>query len=98
MKSARSKSTQMTSAQVDSCTAAALDCDISAVSFEGLTVKTNNGEPAMLAIIDKNGNVVAAGPSVAEQAWNVAIASYRNFLQGAGYMRVHSKPPGERSA
>lgn len=96
MKSPRTK-VEAAAAPVNNSSAnGAIDCDISAVSFEGLTVRTNDGEPAMLAVIDKNGKVVAAGPSVADQAWNVAIASYRNFLQGAGYMRVHSKPPSAR--
>lgn len=32
-----------------------------------------------------------------EEAWNVAIASYKNFLQGMGHLRVHTKAPGETS-
>lgn len=73
-------------------------CDISAVSYEGLTIKTADGEPAMLAVLDSDGNVIAAGPRVASEAWKVAITSYRNFLQGAGYLRVHSRPPGSSIA
>ncbi|MFM0595362.1 hypothetical protein [Paraburkholderia dilworthii] len=91
----------MTKNQLKSSTAAGrstvsvaplVGCDISAVSYEGLTVKTADGEPAMLAVVDANGNVIAVGPGVASEAWKVAIASYRNFLQGAGYLRVHSQP------
>lgn len=72
-------------------------CDISAVSYEGLTIKTADGQPATLAVLDAAGNVIAAGPRVASEAWKVAIASYRNFLQGAGYLRVHSKPPATKN-
>jgi len=71
----------------------AAHCAISAVSHQGLTVTTPDGEPATLAIVNKDGKVIEAGPSVARQAWEVAIESYRNFLKGEGYLRVHSKPP-----
>jgi hypothetical protein len=67
---------------------------ISAVSYAGFHVTTANGEPARLAIIDKDGNVIDAGASVSIAAWNVAIKAYRNFLRGAGHLRVHSGPPG----
>jgi hypothetical protein len=67
--------------------------EISAVSFEGLSIKTANGEPATLAILDKDGKIIEMGPTVAREAWNVAIASYKNFLIGTGHIRVHSKPP-----
>ncbi len=71
-----------------------LRCEISAVSYEGLTVRTATGKPATLAVIDEDGKVIDAGPSVLQEAFNVAVESYRNFLKGAGHLRVLTKPPG----
>ncbi|HEX7906690.1 MAG TPA: hypothetical protein VF534_01175 [Paraburkholderia sp.] len=67
---------------------------ISAVSYEGFTVTTATGEPAKLAILDEDGNVLDAGPAVSAAAWKVVIAAYRQFLQDEGYLRVHTGPPG----
>ena len=66
---------------------------ISAVSFEGLTVTTTDGQPAKLAVIDASGQVIEAGDEVAAAAWNVAIESHHRFLIGEGYLRVYSRPP-----
>ncbi|WP_321914788.1 hypothetical protein [Paraburkholderia sp. J11-2] len=66
---------------------------MSAVSYQGFTLTTPDGEPAQLAVVDKDGRVIEAGPEVARAAWDVAIESYRNFLRGAGHLRVLSKPP-----
>lgn len=67
---------------------------ITAVAHEGLRVEVA-GQPATLAIVDQHGNVIEAGPHVAAAAWNASIESYRNFLKGQGYLRVHERP--ERS-
>jgi hypothetical protein len=64
---------------------------ISAVAHEGLSV-TIDGKPARLAIIDADGQVVAAGPQVAREAEAVAVNNYRSFLKGTGHLRVLSKP------
>lgn len=69
-----------------------VNCEISAVTFEGFTVKTATGEPATLAVIDKDGNIVEMGATVAHELWSVAILAYRNFLKGEGYLRVRSGP------
>ncbi|PMS29027.1 hypothetical protein C0Z16_20905 [Paraburkholderia rhynchosiae] len=66
---------------------------ISAFSYAGFAVTTATGESATLAVIDKDGNVLDSGAGVAIAAWNVALNSYRNFLRGAGHLRVLSKPP-----
>lgn len=66
---------------------------ISAVSFEGLTATTRDGKPARIAIIDSDGNVIEAGNAVAKEAWNVTLASYKNFLIGKGHLRIYSEPP-----
>jgi hypothetical protein len=63
---------------------------ISAVSHEGLSV-TVDGKAARLAILTDDGRVIAAGNQVAKEVEAVAINSYRNFLKGQGYLRVHSK-------
>ena len=69
--------------------------EISAVIHRGLSVKTSDGRPARLAIIDEQGNVIDAGKDVEREAWNVAIASYKNYLVGMGHMIVRSGPvPG----
>lgn len=70
-----------------------LSCEISAVSYQGLSIATPGGEPASLAVVDGSGNVIEAGPNVARAVWDVAIGAYRNFLIGNGHLRVLSKPP-----
>ena len=70
------------------------NCEISAVSFQGLTVKTASGEPATLAVVDKDGKIIESGPGVLKQTFDVAVESYRNFLKGTGHLRVLAKPPG----
>jgi len=64
---------------------------ISAVSHEGLSV-TVDGKPARLAIVTEDGRVIAAGNQVAREAEAVAVNSYRQMLQGKGFLRVLSKP------
>ncbi|MCK0508476.1 hypothetical protein [Aromatoleum anaerobium] len=66
---------------------------MSGVVHEGLTITTLDGRPARLAVIDVDGNILEAGAAVEHAAWNVAIATYRNFLAGHGHLRVHTKPP-----
>jgi hypothetical protein len=68
---------------------------ISGVAHEGLTVTTADGRPAQLAVIDQDGNVIAAGPEVAKEVWHVAIAVIKNFWRGQGFLRVFSRPPGD---
>jgi hypothetical protein len=66
---------------------------ISAVSFEGLSVTTPDGEPATLAIVDRDGRIVESGPGVVDAVWRTSITAYRNFLIGHGHLRVLTKPP-----
>lgn len=70
---------------------------LSGVAHEGLTVTTRDGRRARLAVIDDDGNIIEAGPSVERETWNVVIAVYRNFLAGRGHLRVHTAPPGAQS-
>ncbi|MGS1004053.1 hypothetical protein ACVCH0_20790 [Burkholderia glumae] len=71
--------------------------EISAVSYEGLSVKTGSGEPGRLAVIDAHGNVVDASPEVARAAFDAAVRSYRNFLMGTGHLRVLAHPADRKS-
>ena len=66
---------------------------ITAVSHEGLSVLVD-GQPGQLAIIDANGKIVAAGLAVAREAEAVAINSFKNVLQGQGFLRVIGSPLG----
>lgn len=64
---------------------------ITAVGHEGLTVMVD-GKPARLAIVNNDGQVIAAGDQVAREAEAVAVNCYRSILQGKGFLRVLSKP------
>ncbi|KVP19425.1 hypothetical protein WJ85_08025 [Burkholderia ubonensis] len=77
----------------DTQIAAAIASTISAVSFQGLSIVTPDGEPATLAVIDMQGRIIESGPSVMQTVWDVAIRSYRNFLIGNGHLRVLTQPP-----
>nr|WP_244133869.1 hypothetical protein [Burkholderia gladioli] len=66
--------------------------EISAVSFQGLSVTINSGEPGCLAVVDARGNVIDTSPEVARVAFDVAVRSYRNFLLGTGHLRVLERP------
>lgn len=65
------------------------NAQISAVIHEGLTIESN-GKRCRLAIIDEDGKIIEAGDSVAREAFNVAIASYKQLLKGLGHLRVIS--------
>lgn len=80
----------------DTQVASAITSTISAVSFQGLSIVTPDGQPATLAVLDQNGKVIDAGPSVMRAVWDVAIRSYRNFLIGNGHLRVLTQPPSTR--
>lgn len=69
-------------------------CSISAASHTYLEAATNTGEPAFLAIVDRDGNIIESGESVAREAHAVAISSYQRFLRGEGYLRTVSSPDG----
>lgn len=65
------------------------NAQISAVIHEGLTIEAN-GRRCQLAIVDESGNIIEAGDQVAREAFNVAIASYKQLLKGMGHIRVVS--------
>ncbi|WP_046060233.1 hypothetical protein [Paracidovorax citrulli] len=73
------------------CTGAVPRVVIHATSHEGLLVDVD-GKRARLAIVDDEGNVVAAGPDVAREAEAVALNNYRNTLKGRGFLRTFSGP------
>lgn len=70
-----------------------LTCEISAVSFAGFSIRTQDGRPARLAIIDEDGKIIDASATVSEHAWAVAIQAHREFLKGHGHLRVYATPP-----
>lgn len=72
--------------------------EISAVIHQGLTVRTASGKPARLAIIDADGNILESGEDVAREAFNTAIACYKNFLRGQGHLRTASPTPKAKAA
>lgn len=67
---------------------------ISGAVHQGFSVTGRDGRPARLAIIDEHGNVIESGEAVAREAWAIAIACHRNYLQGLGHLRVHTSPTG----
>ncbi|WP_372178573.1 hypothetical protein ACCQ23_10000 [Xanthomonas axonopodis pv. phyllanthi] len=62
-----------------------------ATSHEGLLVNVD-GKRARLAIIDNEGNVIAAGADVAREAEAVVLNNYRNTLKGKGFLRTYGNP------
>lgn len=72
-----------------------VSAQLSAVIHQGLTITLADGRSGRLAIIDADGQVIDDTPNVAREAFNVAIASYKNFLVGKGHLRVRTGPvPG----
>lgn len=82
----------------DTRIAAAISSTISAVSFQGLSIETPDGNPATLAVLDQNGKVIDAGPAVSRAVWEIAIRSYRNFLCAQGFLRVRTVSPDQQTA
>ncbi|NPT44323.1 hypothetical protein GNZ12_24035 [Paraburkholderia sp. 1N] len=64
---------------------------MSAVAHEGLTVQTADGQRARLCVVTDDGEILSG--DVCAEAFKVAVAAYRQFLQGTGHLRVLSKPP-----
>ena len=60
----------------------------------GLSVTTRDGRPARLAVLDEDGNVLAAGDDVARECWNVTVECQRNYWHGNGHLVVHTSPTG----
>lgn len=59
----------------------------SATAHTDLSVHVG-GKPAKLAVITEDGTVVASGAKVAKSAAWVTLNTYRNFLQGKGFIKV----------
>lgn len=67
---------------------------LSANVSTGFTVRSNSGKKARMAIIDDQGNILAAGEEVAWAAWRVCVEVQENFWEGQGHLVVHAGPPG----
>lgn len=62
-----------------------------AQAHKGLSV-TYNGQPARLAVLTADGQIVAEGPQVAKEAENVVRNCIHNFWEGLGHLKVFSAP------
>lgn len=67
---------------------------LSATVSTGFTAHTESGTKARMAIIDDQGNILAAGEDVAWAAWRVCVEVQENFWEGQGHLMVHTSPPG----
>lgn len=67
------------------------DAELSA-TCSGIEARTKDGRPAMLAVIDQNGKVLASGANVERAAWLLMCLAQRNFLEGKGHVRVRLAP------
>jgi hypothetical protein len=61
----------------------------------GFTVTSPDGKPAQMAIVDEQGNILAAGDDVSWAAWRVCVEVQENFWEGQGHLVVHARPPGQ---
>lgn len=68
---------------------------IDGCATKGLSITTRDGKPALLAIIDEDGNIIDSGKAVAKEVLAVSVNIHRGFLQGNGHLRVLTHPPGE---
>lgn len=60
-----------------------------------LTIRTGDGRPATLAVIDPTtGEVIESGADLVEEVWDVAVEAYRRFLVGKKALRVMCGPQG----
>jgi len=60
---------------------------------KGLSAKTRDGRILQMALIDERGNIVEEGDAVANEAWNVAIGTYKDWMLGNGHLRVYYDSP-----
>jgi hypothetical protein len=65
---------------------------LSATSHEGFAIQTADGKPARLCVVAQDGEILS--DDVCGDAFRVAVAAYRNFLQGTGHLKVHASAPG----
>ncbi|WP_460415521.1 hypothetical protein [Pseudomonas sp. microsymbiont 2] len=68
---------------------------LSATVSTGFTAHSESGSRARMAIIDDQGNILAAGEDVAWAAWRVCVEVQENFWEGQGHLVVHTSPPGQ---
>lgn len=68
---------------------------IEATASTGFIVKTRDGAPARLAIIDEQGNVIEAGKDVELAAWKICWRAHDKFWEGEGHLVIHTEAPGK---
>ncbi len=67
---------------------------VTARMWDGFTVTTADGDPAVFAILDEAGRVVESGPYLARHLWEIAVLSYRCYLIREKALKVWSEPSG----
>lgn len=63
---------------------------IAASATGGLVITGPDGQPAQLAVIDSAGNILAAGQTIATDAYRASVHAYRAFLRGEGHLRINA--------
>jgi hypothetical protein len=61
----------------------------------GFTASGPEGQPARMAIVDEQGNILAVGEDVAWAAWRVCVEVQENFWEGQGHLVVHTNAPSQ---
>jgi hypothetical protein len=64
----------------------------------GFTASGPEGQPARMAIVDEQGNILAVGDDVAWAAWRVCVEVQENFWEGQGHLVVHTSAPCQSSS
>jgi len=67
--------------------------NLKATVSTGFTASGPNGQPARMAIVDEQGNILAEGDDVAWAAWRVCVEVQENFWEGQGHLVVHTNAP-----
>lgn len=70
------------------------DYIIEAQAHTRYRIRTADGRAARLAIIDDDGNILAAGDQVSKDAWDIAQECHENLWQGQGFLTVTTLPGG----
>ena len=67
--------------------------NLKATVSTGFTASGPEGQPARMAIVDDQGNILAVGDDVAWAAWRVCVEVQENFWEGQGHLVVHASAP-----
>lgn len=70
-----------------------LNSSLEMSSAKGIMAKSKMGEGARLAIVDADGNILDAGPEVANHLWNLTSEFYSRLMSNSGKLHVYTSPP-----